>query len=141
MDVFKPKNKTSWILWIFSGCREVGRIFPIGVAAVTTARKMSAARTRNGNKSNKKHQGIVCTVRYINQSQNAVDGPRSETDYSTEVDLIFWNELDDGLRGRLGLTNPKDKDTTWASLALILRACAQNEGSNWGVAEVKMHRS
>lgn len=139
MEVFKPKNKTSWILWIFSGCREVGRIFPTGVAAVTTARKMSVTRAK-GNKSNKIHQGIACTVRYVNQSQNAVDGPRSETDYSSKVDFIFWNELDNGLRGRLGLTNAKDEYTTWASLALIFRACAQNERSNWGVAEVKMHR-
>ena len=66
IDVFKPKNKTSWILWILSGCGAVGRIFPTGVAAVTTARKMSVVRARNGDESNKVHQVIVRTVRYIN---------------------------------------------------------------------------
>jgi len=66
IDVFKPKNKTSWILWMLSGCRAVGRIFPIGVAAVTTARKMSARQGRNEDESNKIHQGIVRTVSYIN---------------------------------------------------------------------------
>ena len=66
IDVFNPKNRTSWILWIHSGCRAVGRIFPTGVAAVTTARKRSATRARNGDESNKIYQGVVCTVRYIN---------------------------------------------------------------------------
>jgi hypothetical protein len=58
---------------------------------------------------------MVCTIGYIYQSQNAVDGPYCEANHSCEVDLIFWNELDNGLRGRLGLTNTKDKDTSWAS--------------------------
>ena len=84
---------------------------------------------------------MICTVRYIDETQNAVDGPRCEANYSSKVDFIFWNELDDGLRGRLGLTSTKDKDTSWASLALILRACAQNERSNRGIAEVEMHRA
>ena len=70
-----------------------------------------------------------------------MDGPRCEANYSGKVDFIFWNELDDGLRRRLGLTNTKDKYTWWASLALILRAGAQNERPNWGVAEVEMHEA
>ena len=70
-----------------------------------------------------------------------MNGPRGETDNSGEVDFMFWKELDDGLRGGLELTNTKDEDTWWASLALILRACAQNERSNWGIVEVKMHQS
>ena len=81
------------------------------------------------------------TVRYVDETQNAVDGSRCEANYSGKVDIIFWNELDDSLRGRLGLTGTKDKYTSWASLALILRACAQNERSHWGVAEVEMHRA
>jgi hypothetical protein len=81
------------------------------------------------------------TVRYVDETQNTVNGPRCEANYSGKVDFIFWNELDDGLRGSIGLTGTKDKHTSWASLALILRARAQNERPNWGVAEVEMHQA